>query len=164
MARSKVVREALQEAKEWELELPISFVDVVFLMLIFFICATKFKALERRLDAKLPKEGRPDIPKDVQKVEEIRVKISLKDLNDKLGPVRILVNRTPCTGLNELARKLNQLRVALPGTPVVIDGRQNVPFRWILGAVDACARARITSVKFQAPLARGGGGDRWWYE
>jgi len=46
----------------------------------------------------------------------------------------------------------------------VIDGRQRVPFYVILGAVDACARAELYNVRFQAPPVAGGGGSDYWYE
>jgi len=165
MRRSKVVQEVMDEAEDWELELPISMIDVTFLLLIFFICTAKFKALEQRLDANLPKdEGQNALQKKVEKVEEIRVKIALRDKDRPMSGVNMVVNRVPVSGLNDLARKLAELRETMAGIPVIIDGRQNVPFHWILGAVDACARARITDVKFQAPPVEGGGGDKWWYE
>ncbi len=165
MPRSKLVQEALDEAEDWELKLPVSMIDVTFLLLIFFICTAKFKALEQRLDAKLPKDkGLILNDKRVDKVEEIRVKIALKDRNRPSSGARILVNNLSVEGLNDLTRKLADLHEMMPAIPVVIDGRQSVPFRWILGSVDACARAKITDVKFQAPPAEGGGGDDWWYE
>ena len=165
MRKSRLVREAIEEAEDWELQLPVSMIDVTFLLLIFFLCTAKFKALEQRLDATLPKkDGLNPIDETVDKVEEIRVRISLKNKSRPSSGVRILVNRLPVGGLRELARKLAQVRAVVAGVPVVIDGRQNVPFHWILGAVDACALAKIDDVKFQAPPAEGAGGDNWWYE
>ena len=51
---SKLIRDVLDE--EYEFELPLSFVDVVFLLLIFFLCATNFRTVEKKLDANLPKD------------------------------------------------------------------------------------------------------------
>ena len=165
MAKSRMVQEAVDEADDWELKLPVSMIDVTFLILIFFLCTSTFKTMEQRLDAKLPKkDGQQPIKNRLKKVEEIRVKIALRDKDRPSSGVRLVVNSYPVGGLNELARKLAELHQAMSDIPVVIDGRQNVPFRWILGAVDACARARITDVKFQAPPVEGGGGDKWWYE
>ena len=165
MRKPRLVREAIEEGEDWELQLPVSMIDVTFLILIFFLCTAKFKALEQRLDATLPKEdGLTTIRKRVEKVEEIRVRISLKSKSRPSGGVRILVNRLPVDGLRGLARKLAEVRAVLSGVPVVIDGRQDVPFQWILGAVDACALAKIDDVRFQAPPAEGAGGGKWWYE
>ncbi len=64
--------------------------------------------------------------------------------------------------LNELARTLRDL-VARNSMPVVLDARASVPFRFVIGALDACARAKVEDVKFQSPPAPDGGGDDWWW-
>ena len=172
---------------EWTFEIPTSFIDCTFLLLIFFLLTARFKTFERRLDADLPKnEGQNPIPKKVEQPNEIRVKvfwensagqvISSPKYGDPSDVVRgaslsvagahiaIQANKIPCTDLNDLAKKLADLGARNPGTPVVIDARQKVPFKWVLGAIDACARAKITNVKFQAPPVEGGGGDDWWWK
>ncbi len=71
---AKVNREL--QKKEYVFELPISMIDVVFLLLIFFIVATRFRTPEHRLDANLPKdEGLMAKPKEIEKPEEIRIKM-----------------------------------------------------------------------------------------
>lgn len=182
---NKVIREVRDE--DWEYELPTSFIDCIFLLLIFFLLTARFKSFERKLDADLPKnEGQNPIPKKVEIPNEIRVKIfwenaqgqvisspNYGDPNDIVrgqplsvagAHIAIHVNKIPCTNLNDLARKLADIGARNPGMPVVIDARQKVPFKWVLGAVDACARAKITNVKFQAPPVEGGGGDDWWWK
>ena len=182
---SKLLREFLDE--EWEFEIPTSFIDCVFLLLIFFLLTAKFKTMERKLDADLPKnEGQNPIPKKVEQPNEIRVKICWKnsqgqiisspkygDPNDVVhgaslsvagAHISILANKMPCSDLNDLARKLADLGARNPGMPVVIDARQKIPFKWVLGTLDACARAKVTNVKFQAPPVEGGGGDDWWWK
>jgi len=156
---SKVNREAIDEEKGFEI--PTSMIDVVFLLLIFFMCASKFKTLEQRLDADLPKEGQNRVPhtRPVQP-QELRIKISLADD----GRPVILAQDFPCRDLNDLAARLRVLSQNVSDLPVVIDGRQRVPFFVILGAMDACARARLYDVKFQAPPVAGGGGSDYWYE
>ena len=155
---SKVNRQAMEEEKEFEI--PTSMIDVVFLLLIFFMCATRFRTLEQRLEANLPKnEGARPTPTEVVVPQEIRIKISVDDS----GRPVILAHDYPCADLNDLARKLKRLARIMPGLPVVIDGRQRVPFQYILGAVDACMRAELRDVKFQAPPVAGGGGSDYWY-
>jgi biopolymer transport protein ExbD len=148
--------------EEADFELPVSMIDVVFLLLIFFMCASKFKTMEQRLDANLPKdEGQNPIQKKVEKPQEIRIKIQI---SKQTGNVEILAQDYPCRDLNDLAKKLKTLSQNMPGLPVIIDGRQKVPFYVILGALDACARADLKDVKFQAPPVAGGGGSDYWYE
>jgi biopolymer transport protein ExbD len=168
-------------------------IDVVFLLLIFFMCSMQFKSVEQKLDADLPKnEGQNPIPKKVEQPTEIRVKIYWANgqgqviYNNKMPfpadwPGRIVplsiagahiamkvnklqIRATSAGGpdLNELARTVRDL-VARNEMPVVIDARASVPFRFVIGALDACARAEARDVKFQAPPAPEGGGDDWWW-
>ena len=148
--------------EEPDFDIPTSMIDVVFLLLIFVMCASKFKTMEQRLEANLPKdEGQNPIQKKIEKPQEIRVKIKL---DKATGQAIILAQDYPCKDLNDLAKKLRTLAQTMPGLPVIIDGRQKVPFFIILGALDACARADLTDVKFQAPPVAGGGGSDYWYE
>lgn len=74
MRRSIARLKAGQEAGEREL--PISMIDIVFLLLIFFMCCMQFKTVEQKLDAQLPKDdGIPLFPPPVVEPTEIRVKI-----------------------------------------------------------------------------------------
>ncbi len=145
-----------------DFELPVSMIDVVFLLLIFFMCASKFKTLEQRLDAQLPKDQGPTegTPPPPPEHPDLRIKISINGS----GRPAIVAGQYPCLDLNDLARKLKVLAGTTPDQPIVIDSRQNVPFYVVLGAMDACSRARLTDIKFQAPPAIGGGGSDYWYE
>ena len=179
----KQIGDLLKE--EYEFEMPISMIDVVFLLLIFFLCASRFKAVEKKLEADLPKnEGPNAIPTKVEKPNEIRVQIywanakgqviSSSNFGDPNDVVRgasldtsgahivIETNRKPRRDLNDLYRTLAELSGRNPEMPVVIDARQKVPFKWVIGAIDACKRANVASIKFQAPPVEGGGGSDWW--
>ncbi len=189
----KIVKEVIEE--EYEFELPVSFVDVVFLLLIFFMCAANFRTKEKKLDAHLPKdEGQNAVPVEKFEVpEEIRLKMYwannnptrqwpfgqcihspytpfpdnwphlIVPLSTAGAHIVIQVGRVQCVDLNDLFRKIRDVTERQPDTPVVIDARQAVPFKWVLGAVDACARAKVKSVKFQAAAVQEGGGDDWWH-
>jgi biopolymer transport protein ExbD len=170
---NKYVREFMNE--EWEFEIPTSFIDCVFLLLIFFILTAKFKSLERVLDGALPKDDGPNrVVEPVIRPQEIRVKIYWQDGAGRVistpnrdrhsASIGIKANNQTCADLNDLARKLAEIGTGHPTTPVVIDARQHVPYRWVLGAVDACARAQIASVTFQAPAIADGGGSDWWHQ
>ena len=194
MASKFVIR---MKNEEVDMELPVSMIDVVFLLLIFFMCSMQFKTVERKLDAELPKdEGQNPIPKKVEVPTEIRVRIYWANNNataqsphgqvihspnkafsddweEVSGGVRvplsirgahivIEVNRVKVTDLNDLARTLMDLNQKNP-MPVVIDARMAVPFKWVVGALDACARSAVETVKFQSPPAPGGGGGDWWW-
>ena len=59
-----------------------SLIDIVFLLLVFFMCATQFKQVERRLDAFLPDIG----PGPMGEIEE-ELSIFVKDDPEKSVPL-----------------------------------------------------------------------------
>jgi biopolymer transport protein ExbD len=138
-------RKAKDDEGAWDL--PTSMIDVVFLLLIFFMCASKFRVLERRLDAFLPNVGHP--PRKINPdVEPIPIKVSARP--DARGLAEYRVRRWVSTDPNKLAALLT--RLPRPAKyRAEIDAGQNCQFRHVMSAVDACARARITDISFLPP-------------
>ncbi len=148
-----------------------------------WICDISWKMGDERLAADLPRDhGDPPPP-------ELRVRIYWANAkgqvihNDKMAfpvdfedvsggvrvplslagaPIAIQVGRVLCGDLADLERKLT-VHAAAYGRPVVIDARRAVPFKWVFGALDACQRAGVKVIKFQAPPIEGGGGRDWWH-
>jgi biopolymer transport protein ExbD len=132
-------------------------IDVVFLLLIFFMCASKFRVLERRLDAHLPRDKGPSsVTQPVKQLDEITLHVTGKGEALRVPEFRV-VNWTS-NNPNELAAYLKRMK-EVGDMPVVIDGRPNCPFRHIMAALDCCARAGLTKVEFRPPPAVDGGGD-----
>ncbi len=62
-------------------------IDVTFLLLIFFMCTIKFKTLEGKLSAYLPKDkGVNPVPQDEPPEPPIEVKLNVRKEGTKLGP------------------------------------------------------------------------------
>ena len=142
--KSRLVQEMLDE--EYEFEIPTSMIDVVFLLLIFFLVASKFKMLEQKLDFELPKDaGINPIPTEVIPPREYRVKV---DGTDASKPVYVLDN-LPVSDVGELVYKLKNAAAASPQLSVVIVGKHKTPFMYIVWALDACNQANIDDVKFE---------------
>jgi len=153
-------RKRKKKIQDPDYELPLSMIDVIFLLLIFFMVCAKFKLFEKRLDAGLPKhEGSNPPPRPLIPNNNIHVKIWLADSQQ----VRISLDEYPCRSVNDLAGKLAAFAANDRSQPVLIDSRQRVPFKYVLAALDACQRARMRNVKFMAPPVEGGGGSDWWY-
>ena len=156
--------------EEWEFELPVSMIDVVFLLLIFFMCSTRFRSEDRVLASDLPRGKGPRVGEhEPEPPVELCVKIFWESASGEAvgdpapgGRVAITMGGRRCADPNELARVLSSLSARHERTPVVIDARKRVPFAWVLGAVDACARAGIENVRFRAP-ARTEVGPEWWH-
>ena len=138
-----------QGADEWEL--PTSMIDVVFLLLIFFLCSSQFRTQEQRLDALLPKHGPNwETPPVERPPVEVLIHVGAHDTAAGLPQFRIRAR--VMHDANELVALLRQLpRPA--DYQMVIDGEPNCPFMHLMSALDACARADLTKVSFTPPPA-----------
>ena len=149
MIISKLLRKGGGEEQEWEL--PTSMIDVVFLLLIFFMCASRFRTVEKRLDAFLPNRG-PGRETVSAPPEVMTIKVSNDSRHLKMARFRIAGWQT--TDPNRLAAHLRQIR-ATGKFSVEIDGGQDCSFRHVMAALDACVRAKFTDVSFSAPALPG---------
>ncbi len=145
-----------EDEDDWDI--PTSMIDVVFLLLIFFMCASKFRVLERRLDAFLPKDKGPSsVQTQVRQLDEIVVHVTALEQRGLRVP-EFKIRNWKTHDPNDLARHLKRLK-QVGDMPVVIDGRPLCPFRHVMSALDSCARAELTKVEFRPPPAPDGGGD-----
>jgi len=92
--------------------------------------------------------------------DEVRVKI----WTPRKGVVQMSLDERPCRDADDLARGLADYVANDPNRAVVIDSRMKVPFGRVLEAVEACRRAGMKTILFQAPPILGGGGEDWWYQ
>ncbi len=152
---SKMLKEMTAE-EEWSI--PTAMIDVVFLLLIFFMLASKFRVMEQRLDAFLPKDKGPqNIQTTVRQLDEIVIHVTAEKQGGLRTP-QYRIKGFSTADPNVLTAKLKQLK-SVSDMPVVIDGRPLCPFRHVMAALDACARAGLTKVEFRPPPAADGGGD-----
>lgn len=127
-------------------------IDVVFLLLIFFMCVSKWKLAEGNLAAELPSDGAaakttapPDLEKVVIKLQKAGEEVYIK-MNDRL-----------CPSFDVLCENLKTLR-QMVDVPVIIDVDRDVQFRYAISALNASVKADLTNVSFAAPIAGSSGG------
>ncbi|HUS93051.1 MAG TPA: biopolymer transporter ExbD [Phycisphaerae bacterium] len=121
-----------------------SMIDVVFLMLIFFMCTSSFARPEKSLSSALPRAGSAGAAaRDL--LDPVRVKLSVAPG----GSVAMTCDELPCANVDDLTAMLRARR-ALGEPPVFIAGAGAVPFEAMVGALDACHRAGLTRVAFSA--------------
>jgi len=154
-------------------------IDVTFLLLIFFILNIKFKVEEGEIESFLPKDkgqasGTPQID-----LNDVRLKllwydgsgapISPKD-DETDGNVIIKIGRNAYNGPSEIndgnmanhpvwgtlytdldSFKNNYKGGGKNGLPVIIDARQQVPYRYVVRALNEVVRAGVKDVTFAAP-------------
>ncbi len=121
-------------------------IDVVFLLLIFFLVATKFAEEEREMNVRLP-EASEAMPL-TSKPRELFVNIGANG--------RYYVSAKTVT-LDELQPILQRAEVNNPGRASVIgraDGR--CPWKYVVAVMNACQKAKIRDYRV---TTRGAGED-----
>lgn len=112
-------------------------IDVVFLLLVFFMVASIFAQWESKVDIKVPvAESFVSIHR---KLSEIMVNV------DQEG--RIYVNAVEMSrGL--LLRTLKNIQQSNPGTPIIIRADGRTDHAHVMAVLDVCRLAHVTNVSF----------------
>ena len=112
-------------------------VDIVFLLLIFFLVTWNFARVETELDVKVPtaKEGK-----------ESRRATGEVIINVKSDGT-IMMNRRPLSA-EELGSTLRKISELYPDQAVVLRGDQSTDYRHIVAVLDICRAANIWNVAF----------------
>jgi len=112
-------------------------IDIVFLLLIFFLVTWNFARYETELDVKVPtaREGK-----------ESRRSVGEVILNVKVDG-SIVMNRRKMTP-DELKTALARIAELYPDQAVVLRGDQGVEYRHIVDVLDICRSANIWNVAF----------------
>ncbi|MDX2079899.1 MAG: biopolymer transporter ExbD [Terrimicrobiaceae bacterium] len=112
-------------------------VDIVFLLLIFFLVTWNFARYETELDVKVPtaREGK-----------ETRRAVGEVILNVK-SDGSIVMNRRTFTP-DALKEALLKISALYPDQAVVLRGDENVDYRHIVDVLDICRSANIWNVAF----------------
>ena len=120
-----------------------SMVDVVFLLLIFFMCTSSISQLENSLPSQVSQLGpgagaeSADFPPQIVRVQRVP------------EGVLVMLGETPCATFERLIEELRRLQSGADA-PVLIKGQGDVPFRYMVAALDACHRAGCRRVAFSA--------------
>jgi len=139
MARKKA------EIEEVEMELT-PMIDVVFLLLIFFIVTMKFKVLEGKLATELPK----DVGVNAGEVEELLEKVEIKieeDRSEKYG-MRVFVNGVKMPNLATLRSKLEDFIRLNDEQKATLYPGPKVNYEQVVKVVDQCLLAELTDITF----------------
>jgi len=112
-------------------------IDIVFLLLIFFIVTWNFSRNETELDVKVPtaREGK-----------ETRRAVGEIILNVKADGSVVLNRRAMNT--EELEARLIELARMYPDQAVILRGDEGVPYKYIVDVLDVCRSAEIWNVAF----------------
>jgi len=147
-------------------------IDVTFLLLIFFMCTLKFKTLEGKLSAFLPKDvGVIEEPVELKEKIEIRLDVTHPGNKVRPGPTsapysaddetrrarfvydesRVITYRIgskKTTDLEEVRSMLRAFYAQDPTRPTTIDPRQGVITSDVVGLLDVALEVGFTDLRF----------------
>lgn len=133
-------------------------IDVVFNLLIFFVCASALNIQELVLKADLGKSrtesataGASVGPAESLPVDEIRVALSLGERRQTV----MRLNGTDYESFPALREVLLKLADLAPESPVVLDVADEVEAGEVLRVYDTCRSARFQSIQFSIDLPVG---------
>lgn len=127
-------------------------IDVVFLLLIFFMVSTTFKD-EARLRVQLPQAQGEEVK--AEESEQIRVLIDQS--GNYFVDDRAVVDRSPLTLVRALNGALGGHREGRRDLPVLILADANTPHQAVMTAMDAAAEVGLHRIAFGATRGRQGG-------
>lgn len=131
-----------QSTMEPELNMP-AMVDIVFLLLIFFMCTSAVSTMEQKLVSRMakPASGQASAPDPIR---PIRIQVRAGAVGKQ---VQILLNHRPCPSYDSLIEQLTRRRRVMD-VQVIIEGHREVLFQHMVSVLDACYQAGMTRVAF----------------
>jgi biopolymer transport protein ExbD len=123
-------------------------IDVVFQLLVFFICTVNFEVIEDLLPTNLAVAGGTstatpiDVPPDL---EHVIVKAEVRG-----GRVQWTVNQRPCDSLAEVQDVLRVVAQIDASLPVILDVEPDVPLGDMIDVYDLCRIVGFEKIQFAA--------------
>jgi biopolymer transport protein ExbD len=146
-------------------------IDVTFLLLIFFMCTIKFKTLEGKLAAYLPKDvGVNTTP--AEPIEKIEIKLTVANEGTRyeaprpnetasvpwkgegryvFGPDRRInyaVGPRTFSTVEEVRTRLRESFAATPERPITVDARKGTVYSDVVAVLDAAIESGFTQISF----------------
>jgi biopolymer transport protein ExbD len=127
-------------------------IDVVFLLLVFFVWTSSFQAVEAILPSRLSaatggREPQPIAPLPEQDYDPVVIRV--RWLNDT---AEYLMNGAPLESAEQLGAALRQIHSVQPEAPIVIHPDPSVPLALVVQAYDLARVAGFAKVSLAAAL------------
>ncbi len=127
-----------------------SMIDVIFLLLIFFVLTSDFKEPEKLLPTNI--NGSGAISSETAQTQEERDlgKIVARVIVDPSGKIGYAIDGKRVDSLQDVEATFDALREIDPNVPVIVDPDGNAPIESVLDVYDRARRAGLGKVKFVA--------------
>jgi len=123
-------------------------IDVVFLLLIFFVCTASFQAVELVLPSNLLVSGTSDMAAPVELPDDLE-QIVVEVVPAGRGATW-QVNEQPCDSRLDLEQLLVAIAQIDSSLPVVVDCDDRVPLGEAIAVYDLCRAVGLVKVQFAA--------------
>ena len=128
-----------------------SMIDVIFLLLVFFVFTADFREPEKLLPTNLAVSGAV-ASENVPQHERDLGKIVVRRLGSPTGVVEYSVDGKRVARLEDVETTLDALREIDPNVPVVVAPERDVPIENVLDVYDCSRRVGLGRIKFAASL------------
>jgi biopolymer transport protein ExbD len=126
-------------------------IDVIFLLLIFFVCTANLRTVEKSLPTNLSLPGSLSeiVPRDIleEDLEEARIHIVFRS-----GRPIWEVEGQVVESLSQLHQLMQALASAKSDLPVIIDSDGDVPIAHVIDVYDICRSLGLTRIQFAASV------------
>lgn len=173
-------RSALDEVANEKCELEMTpMIDVTFLLLIFFMCTLKFKILEGKLGAYLPKDVGVQ-PIEAEPIEKVDIRLEVQNPGTMMkpakggfipytpahaeagerfvwGPDRVVeytVNGETTTNLTTIVQQLAAFKRADDEVKATVDARSGITQKDVVIVLDAAIDAGYSDITFKGSFER----------
>jgi biopolymer transport protein ExbD len=123
-------------------------IDVVFLLLVFFVCTAGFNRPEEELPSRLSDPGvggAPVAPRPEDDFEEIVI-----TLHERAGQIEYQVSERRCADASEVREVVRALAEIDNQLAVVLDVAPDVPLGPMIDVYDSCRAAGFERIQFAA--------------
>jgi len=130
-------------------------IDVIFLLLIFFVCTASFQAIEEVLPTNLALSGSVEtetpVDPELLDLDEIVIEVSWQE-----DRPRWRINGRDYSRLEEVSTVLTAVAGVRQDLPVILDVAGNVPLENMIDVYDLCRRIGLERIQFAASVEGGG--------
>jgi len=122
-------------------------IDVIFLLLIFFVCTANFNPLEEILPMETTLPGSVEV--EGMQFDPVNLDVVLIQISFDHRP-HWQVEGNQCTSLREVQHILRLIRDINEDIPVIIESADNVPMENVIDVYDVCCLAGLSNIQFAA--------------
>ena len=126
-------------------------IDVIFLLMIFFIMTLNFLVPEGVLENRLPDQAKAAASQEEKDWEVVRIHVA----RGREGP-QIYMQERLVSGLPDL---LSNLRRLPRDIIVVIEPEPKVAYKHVIGVFNTCVKAKKTNISFTIPRGNAAQGE-----